>query len=147
MVQAWSMTTTGAFSDVSLSHHSLQCKQINSPAILEPYVHRGQTTHLAEDLLLASLGSNGLSQQLANLTRVEMVDETPDPGLSEASQTLHEVEPFSNGVVWVIIDALLGRSLAEHICQKGRVSGFLIGHELNQRHVFGADASLKEIGF
>lgn len=139
------MTTTGAFSQVSFPQH-FQCFRSNAPAVLEPYIHRSKTAHLAEDLLLASLGGNGLSQQLGNLTRVEMVDKPPDTGLAETSQALHEVEPLSNGVVWVVIDALLGCSLAQHVGQEGGMSAFLVGHELNERHVLGSETSLEEFG-
>lgn len=76
-----------------------------------------------------------------------MIDETPDTGLSETSHALVEVEPFPDGVVWVVVDALLGCRLAEHVGQKGRMSSFLIGHKLDQRHLFGSDTGLEEFGF
>lgn len=76
-----------------------------------------------------------------------MVDESPDTGLSETSQALHEIEPFTNGAVWIVVDALLGRSLAEHVGQKGGVSAFLVGHELNEGHVLSIKTSLEEFGF
>lgn len=72
------MTTTEAFVSKSVPHIAANVYDPNSPAVLEPYIHRSKTAHLAEDLLLASLGSDGLSQKLANFTRVEMVDITPD---------------------------------------------------------------------
>ena len=55
-----------------------------------PNVHGCQTAHLAENLLLTSLGSNGLSQQLADLAGVEVVDEAPDARFAEPGQTLHD---------------------------------------------------------
>lgn len=75
-----------------------------------------------------------------------MVDKTPDTGLSEPSQTLHKVEPLANGVVWVVVNALLGCSLAEHVGQKGGVSAFLVGHELNERHVLRIETGRDKIG-
>ena len=120
---------------------------IYSPAVFKPYIHRSETAHLAEDHLLASLGGNRLSQKLANFTRIEMVDKAPDAGLSETGQALHKVEPLTDGIIWVVVDALLGCSLAKHICQEGRVSGFLIGHEFNEGHVLSIEASLEEFGF
>ena len=88
-----------------------------------------------------------MSQELAHFARVEMVDETPDPRLSKTSEALHKVEPLSNGVVWVIINALFGRSLAEHVAQKGGVSGFLVGHEFNERQIFGIETGFEEFSF
>ena len=140
------MTTTEAFAEVSPSY-GVTRSQFNSPAVLEPHIHGSQTTHLAEDLLLTSLGSNRLSQELAHFPRVEMVDEAPDPGFSKPSQALHEVEPLTDGVVGVVVDTLLGCGLAKHVGQKGGVSAFLIGHELDEGHVLGIEASLEEFGF
>lgn len=76
-----------------------------------------------------------------------MIDETPNTGLPKTSQTLHEVEPFTNGVVWIIVDTLLRCSLSEHVGQKGGMSGFLVGHELDERHVLGIETGLEEFGF
>ena len=76
-----------------------------------------------------------------------MVDEAPDTGLSEASHALHKVEPLTNGIIWVVVDALLRCSLAEHVGQKGGVSSFLIGHEFDERHVLGVETGLNEFGF
>lgn len=76
-----------------------------------------------------------------------MVDETPNTGLSESSHALHKVKPFTNGVIWIVIDTLLGCSLSEHVGQEGGVSGFLIGHELDKRHVLGIETGLEEFGF
>ena len=75
-----------------------------------------------------------------------MVDEAPDAGFSEASQALHKVEPLTDCVVWIVVDALLGCRLAEHVGQKGGVAGFLVGHELDERHVFRIETSLEEFG-
>ena len=76
-----------------------------------------------------------------------MVDETPDTGLSEPSQALHKVQPLPNSSVWVVVDAFLGCSLAEHVGQKGGVPAFLVGHEFNERHVFGIETGFEEFGF
>ena len=76
-----------------------------------------------------------------------MVDKAPDTGLSETSQALVEVDPFTNGVVRIIVDALLGCSLTEHVGQKGGMSGFLVGHELDERHLLGSDTGFEELGF
>ena len=135
---------TGAFLNQLLI--SFNRMQSNSPAVLEPYIHWSKTAHLAENLLLASLGCNRLSQKLTNFARIEMVDETPNTGLAESSQALHEVKPLTNSVVGVVVHALLGGGFAKHVGQKGGVSGLLVGHELNKRLVLRADASLKEIG-
>ena len=66
------------------------------PAVLEPDVHGCETAQLAEDLLLARFGRNGLGEQLPHFAGVEVVDEAPDAGLAEAGDALHEVEPFSD---------------------------------------------------
>ena len=76
-----------------------------------------------------------------------MIDETPNTGLSETSKTLHKVEPLTDGVVWIVIDTLLGCSLSKHVGQKGGVSGFLVGHELDERHVLGIETGLEKLGF
>lgn len=76
-----------------------------------------------------------------------MIDETPDTGLSETSHALVEVQPFPDSVVWVVVDALLGCRLAEHVGQKGGMSAFLIGHELDEGHLFGSNTGLEEFGF
>ena len=140
------MTTTEAFAKFSFPH-GFNHSTINSPAILEPDIHWGKTTHLAEDHLLTSLGSNGLGQKLANFTRIEMIDETPNTGLPEASQARHKVEPFTNGAIWIIVDTLLGCSLSEHVGQEGGVSGFLVGHEFDERHVLSIETRLEELSF
>lgn len=88
-----------------------------------------------------------MRQELSDFARIKMIDETPDPGLSETSHALVEVQPFTDGVVWVVVDALLGCRLAKHIGQKGGMSGFLIGHKLDERHLFGSDTGLEEFGF
>ena len=125
----------------------LQSFVVYSPAILEPDIHWGKTAHLAEDHLLTGLGSNGLGQELANFPRIEMINETPNTGLPEASQTRHEVEPFTDGGVWIIVDTLLGCSLSEHIGQEGGVSGFLVSHKFDERHVLGIETGLEELSF
>ena len=51
------MPTTEAFYKVSFPDRAKLLRS-NLPAVLEPYIHRGETAHLSEDLLLASLGSN-----------------------------------------------------------------------------------------
>lgn len=76
-----------------------------------------------------------------------MIDKAPDTGLSETSQALHKVEPLTNGGVWVVVDALLGCSLAEHVGQKGGMSSFLVGHELDEGHVLSIETSLDELRF
>ena len=76
-----------------------------------------------------------------------MIDETPNTGLPEPRQTLHKVEPLANGVVWIIVYTLLGCSFSEHVGQKGGVSAFLVGHELNERHVLGIETGLEKFGF
>lgn len=55
---------------------------------LKPDGHRVKTAHLAEDHLLTSLGGNGLRKELTDLTRVEVVDETPDTRLTPASKDI-----------------------------------------------------------
>ena len=76
-----------------------------------------------------------------------MVDESPDARLTKSGQTLHEVEPLTDSCIWVIVNALFGCSLAKHVGQEGGVSGFLVGHEFDEGHVLGSEASLEEIGF
>ena len=75
-----------------------------------------------------------------------MVDEPPNTRLSEASDALHKVEPLTNGIVWVVVDALPGCGLAEHVGKKGGMPGFLVGHELDERQVFGSETGLEEFG-
>ena len=75
-----------------------------------------------------------------------MVDESPYTRLSETGQALHKVEPFTNGVVWVVVDTLLGRGLTKHVCQKSSMSSLLIGHELNEGHIFGSETGFEEFG-
>lgn len=128
------MPTTEAFSEVSPLLF-FNRSQSDSPTVLKPYIHGSKPAHLAKNLLLTRLGGNGLSQKLANFTRVEMIDESPDTRFSETSQALHKVEPLTNGSVWIVVDALLGRSLTEHISQEGSVSALLVGHELDEGHV------------
>ena len=76
-----------------------------------------------------------------------MVDEAPNTGFSETSDALHEVEPLTNGIVGIVVNTLLRCSFAKHVGQKGGVSGFLIGHEFDEGHVLGSEASLEEFGF
>lgn len=140
------MTMIEAFAKFSFPHCFSHSKS-NSPAILEPDIHWGKTAHLAEDHLLTSLGSDGLGQKLANFTRIEVIDETPNTGLPKASDTLHKIEPFTNGVIWIIVDTLLGCSFSEHVGQESGVSTLLVGHEFDERHVLSIETGLKEISF
>lgn len=137
---------TEAFSKVSFPNRMI-IPLTNSPAIFEPYIHRSKAAHLSEDILLTSLGSDGLRQKLSGFARIKMIDETPDTRLSETSDALIEVEPFTDGVVGIIVDALLGCCLAKHVGQKGGVSTFLVGHKLDERHLFGSDTGLEKLGF
>ncbi len=89
--------------------------------------------------------SDGLSQELTNLSSIEMVDEAPNTRLAEAGQALHEVEPLADGIVWVIIVALLGGPFAKHIREQGCMIGFLICHEFDQGLVFRTKASREQI--
>ena len=73
-----------------------------------------------------------------------MVDEAPGTGLSKTSDALHKVEPLTDGLVWVIVDTLFGCSLAEHVGQEGGMTGFLVGHEFDERQVFGGQTGLEE---
>ena len=76
-----------------------------------------------------------------------MVDEAPHTRLSKTSQALHEVEPLTDSGIWVVVDALFGSSLTKHVGQKGGMSRFLVGHELDQRHVLGIETGLEEFSF
>ena len=109
------------------------------PTVLEPDVHRGEPGELAEDVLLAGFGGDGLGEELAHLAGVEVVDEAPDAGLAEAGDALLEVEPFADGGIGVVVDALLGSGLAEHIGQEGGVAALLVRHEFDERHLLVID--------
>lgn len=112
---------------------------------LEPDRHGVQTTHLAENHLLTSLGGDGLSEQLSDLTRVEVVDETPDTTLSPAGQLLVEVDELTHVSVWVVVGALWGSGLAQHVTQECGVSLLLLCHELDQGDVLWSETSSSEV--
>ena len=111
---------------------------------LKPDGHWLQATHLAEDHLLASLGGDGLGEELTDLAGVQVVDETPNTGLAEASQALIEVDELADGLVGVIVRALGRSGCTQHVGQKSGMPGFLVRHELNQRTVLGREASVEE---
>lgn len=106
-----------------------------------------KSKHLTERHLLSCLGSDGLSEQLSNLARVEMVDETPDTRLTEAGKLLVEVDEFADIGVWVVVCALLWRSFAKHVGKERGVTFFLLGHELNQGTIFSSKTGSDEIFF
>lgn len=62
-----------------------------------------ETAHLAERHLLTGLGGNGLSKELTDLTRIEVVDETPDTRLTPAGKALVEVDEFANSGEGVVV--------------------------------------------
>ncbi len=134
----------GAVGDIGSKHRPSPAL---GPAVLEPNIHRGKTAHLAEDLLLTRLGGDGLSKQLPNLTRIEVIDEAPDARLAKAGEALHEIEPLTDGGVWVVVNTLLGCGLTKHVGQKGGVAAFLVSHELDQGHVFGVKTGRNEVSF
>ena len=74
-----------------------------------------------------------------------MVDETPDTALAEAGETLHEVQPLSDGSIGIIVIALPWRSFTEHVGEKRRVSGFLVSHELDEAACLRSKTSSREI--
>jgi hypothetical protein len=125
------------------------CKVSPSPRLgdtgLEPDGHGVKTKHLAEGHLLASLRSNGLRKQLSNLTGIEVVDEAPNTRLAEASELLVEVDEFANRGEWVVVRALWGSSLAEHVAQQGGVASFLDSHKRNVIAVLSSETLSKEI--
>ena len=75
-----------------------------------------------------------------------MVDETPNSGFTKAGQPLHEVEPFADGGVWVVVNTFFGSTLAKHIGQKGGVTSLLVGHEFDERHILGIETGLFKFG-
>ena len=95
--------------------------------------------------MLAGFGRDGLGEELAYFAGVEVVDEAPDAGLAEAGDALLEVEPFAYRAVGVVVDALLGGSFAEHVGEEGGVTGFLVGHEVDQGHLLSIDAGSAEL--
>ena len=74
-----------------------------------------------------------------------MVDEAPDARLAETGDSLHEVDPFADGRVWVVVDTLGRSSGAQHVRQKGRVTSLLVGHELDQRTSLRSKSSCCEL--
>ena len=96
---------------------------------LEPDGHGVKTAELAEDHLLASLSGDGLGKELANLARVEVVDETPDTRLTPAGKDLVEVNKLAHVGVRVVVSALRRGSVSKHVGKKGGVTLFLLGHE------------------
>jgi len=82
---------------------------------LEPDGHGEETAHLAESHLLTSLGGNGLSEELTNLTAVKVVDETPNTRLTVAGKLLVEVEELTDSGVRVVVGALRGSGVTEHV--------------------------------
>lgn len=96
--------------------------------------------------MLTGLSGDGLRQELPDLTRVEMVDESPNTRFSEASDALHEVDPLADGGVWVVVDALLRRTFTKHVSQKSRVTSLLVGHEFNQGSGLVTQASSIKLG-
>ena len=100
---------------------------------------------MAEDLLLSCFCCDGLGEELADLTRVEVVDEAPDTGLAESGHALHEVDPFANGGVRIVVEALLGSSLAQHVGQESGVACLLIRHEFDQTSSFWAETGFSEL--
>jgi hypothetical protein len=112
---------------------------------LEPDRHGVKTAHLAEEQLLASLGGDGLSKELANLAGVEVVDEAPDTRLTPTGKDGVEVNELANSGEGVVVSALRRSSVSEHVGQKGGVTLLLLGHELDQRAVLGSETSGNEV--
>ena len=74
-----------------------------------------------------------------------MAEEAVDTGFTESGQFLGEVEEFPDGLVGVVVGALLRGSSAEDVGQHCRVSDFLVGHEFDQETVFSGEAGLFEV--
>ncbi len=121
------------------------CEESPGPRLrdtgLEPHGHGVQAGHLAEDHLLAAFGSDGLGEELANLARVEVVDEAPHTRLTPAGEDLVEVDKLAGVGERVVVGALRRRGLAEHVAQEGGVALLLLSHERDQRHVLRGETS------
>ena len=114
-------------------------------ADLEPDGHGEEAFELAEDHLLTRFGGDGLRQEGGCLAGVEVAEEAIDAGFAESGQLLGEVEEFPDGLVGVVVGALLRGSSAEDVGQHCRVSDFLVGHEFDQETVFSGETGLFEV--
>lgn len=112
---------------------------------LEPDGHRVETAHLAENHLLASLGSDGLSKELTNLAGVEVVDEAPDTRLTPAGKDLVEVDELTDVGEGVVVGALGRCGVSEHIGQESGVALLLLSHEGDQGAVLSSKTSSEEV--
>lgn len=112
---------------------------------LEPDGHGVKTAELAEDHLLASLSGDGLGKELANLARVEMVDEAPNTRLTPAGKDLVEVNKLAHVGVRVVVSALRRGSVSKHVGKKGGVTLLLLSHEGDQRAVLSSQTSSNEV--
>lgn len=72
---------------------------------------------------------------MSSLARIKMVDESVNTRLTEASELLAKVDELSDGGVWVVVGALVWCFGAENVAEKGGVSHFLVGHELDEETV------------
>lgn len=75
---------------------------------LEPDGHGEEAVELAEDLLLAGFGGDGLEEQLGGLAGVEVVDEAVDAGFGEAREFLAKVDELADGGEGVVVCASRG---------------------------------------
>ena len=112
---------------------------------LEPDGHRRKTHHLTERDLLAGLGSDGQGEKVGNLARVHVGKETPYTRLTEASDLDVEVDELADRAIWVVVSALGGSSLAEHVGEESSVTSFLGGHKSNVGAVLSSQTSVKEV--
>ena len=114
-------------------------------ASLEPDGHGVQAEHLAEGHLLAGLGGDGLREEVCDLAAVEVGEEAPYAGLAPAGELLVEVDELTDGAEGVVVGALGGSRLAEHVGEESGVAHFLDGHELDVGAVLGGEAGLEEV--
>lgn len=112
---------------------------------LEPDRHRRESKQLSEDHLLSGLRVDTLLKESRNLTRIEVGVEAKHARLAEPGKDLVEVDELAGSGVWVVVSALLGGSLAEHVGEEGGVASLLLGHEANDVDSLSAEAYRSEI--
>lgn len=112
---------------------------------LEPDRHRRESKQLSEDHLLSGFRVDTLLEESRNLTRIEVGVEAKHARLAEPGKDLVEVDELAGSGVWVVVSALLGGSLAEHVGEEGGVASLLLGHEADDVDSLRAEADRSEI--
>lgn len=109
--------------------------------------HGVEAEHLAESHLLTGLNGLSLDDQGRNLARVEVAQESPSTGLTEASDLDVEVDELADGGEGVVVDALPGGGFTEHVGEESSMVSFLVCHELDEGAVLSSKACIDEILF